>query len=341
MKKLLCIFLLLISKPTICFAEEQSISDLFDIVKSAVVIVYTVKYDAKQDSKGKLVSLPSLGSGVLVDDQGHIVTAAHVVQTADSVRVAFIGDRRFDAKIISSDPINDVALLKIEEIPDDVTPIALADSDKVRIGDRAFIVGAPYGLDHSLSVGYISSRHKDGIKNNPSIKTELFQTDAAINTGNSGGPMFNMQGKIIGIVSSLLTKSGGFEGLGFIVTSNAAKEVLFNRRPTWTGLEGVLITGELAKGLNVPRKHGYLVQKVASGSPADELGIEAGKITIKIQGISLLIGGDIILAVDNIDVSPITPSAIQEHLDSMKPGQEYTVSILRAGTVLKLKAQAQ
>jgi serine protease Do len=340
MRKLLCIFLLL-SNSLHCLSEEQSLADLFESVKSSVVVVYTVEYDAQKDDKGNLVSLPSLGSGVLVDDQGHIVTAAHVVQTADKVRVAFVGDRRFDAKIISSDVINDVALLKIEEIPNDVTPIVLADSDKVRVGDRAFIVGAPYGLDYSLSAGYISSRHKDGIKNNPSIRTELFQTDAAINTGNSGGPMFNMQGEIIGIVSSLLSKSGGFEGLGFIVTSNAAKEVLFNRRPTWTGLQGVLITGDLAKGLNVPQKHGYLVQKVASGSPADELGIEAGNIMIKIQGVSLLIGGDIILGVDNIYVSSETPSAIQEHLDSMKPGQEYTVSILRSGSVIRLNAQAR
>ncbi len=341
MIKIIYALIFLLFSPIICFAEEQSLPDLFERVKSAVVIVYTVQYDAASDSNGNLVSLPSLGSGALIDDKGHIITAAHVIQTADRVRVAFLGDRRFDAKVISSNPINDVALLKIDEIPDDVKPVALADSDKVRIGDRVFLVGAPYGLDNSLSVGYISSRHEGGIKSNRGIKTELFQTDAAINTGNSGGPMFNMQGKIIGIVSSLLTKSGGFEGLGFVVTSNAAKEVLFNRRSTWTGLDGVLISGELAKGLNIPQRHGYLVQRVASGSPADKIGIEGGKITIHIQGKPLFIGGDIILAVDNVHVTAENPTAIQDYLESMKLGQEYTVSILRAGTILKLKARVQ
>ncbi|MCZ6802560.1 MAG: trypsin-like peptidase domain-containing protein, partial [Proteobacteria bacterium] len=118
-------------------------------MKSAVVVVYTVQYDAASDSDGNLVSSPSLGSGALIDDKGHIITAAHVIQTADRVRVAFLGDRRFDAKVISSNPINDVALLKIDEIPDDIKPVTLADSDKVRIGDRVFLVGAPYGMDNS------------------------------------------------------------------------------------------------------------------------------------------------------------------------------------------------
>ncbi len=264
------------------------------------------------------------------------MTAAHVVHTADTVRVAFIGDVRVDAKVISSDPVQDVALLKVDSIPKGVKPAKLADSDKTKVGEQVYVVGAPFGLDYSLSVGYISSRHKDGVQSNPNIKTELFQTDAAINTGNSGGPMFNMQGKVIGIVSSILSKSGGFEGVGFVVTANAAYDVLFKQKTAWTGLEGVLLSGDLAKAFNVPQKFGYLVQKVARGSPAQLTGLKEGTIPIKVLDRPLVIGGDIILSVDGIDVDARKPEAISDHLQTLKSGDQYTIRILRNGFKLDL-----
>lgn len=341
MYQIIQVFLLMLLCQSSSLARASSVADLFDRVKSAVVVVHTIQHEVAQDSAGTLVSAPSLGSGVLIDKQGHIVTAAHVVHTADRVRVAFIGDVRFDAKVVASDPLQDIALLKIEQIPDKIKPVPLSDSDKVRIGERVFIVGAPYGLDHSLSVGHISSRHKNGVKSNPNIKTELFQTDAAINTGNSGGPMFDMRGRVIGIVSSILSKSGGFEGLGFVVTANAANDALFEQKSAWTGLEGILLSDELARAFNVPQKSGYLVQKIAQGSPAEELGLKEGRIPVKIMGRPLVIGGDIILSVDNVDIDARTPTAIPEYLDSLKPGQEYTVRILRNGFKLGLQGKVK
>lgn len=339
-KTVLIIMLLLLCQP-VSLAGEPSVSDLFERVKSAVVVIHTIQHKVAEDSMGTLVSSPSLGSGVLVDDKGHIITAAHVVQTADRVRVAFIGDQRVDASIVSSDPIQDVAMLKTDTIPENAKPVVMTDSDKTRIGERVFIVGAPYGLDHSLSVGHISSRHRNGVKSNPNIKTELFQTDAAINTGNSGGPMFNMEGKVIGIVSSIMSKSGGFEGLGFVVTANAVKEALFNHKSAWTGLEGVVLSGDIARAFNVPQKYGYLVQKVARNSPAQQIGLKEGSIAVRIQNRPLVIGGDIILSVAGIPIEPGSPTVIRDYLDSLKPGQEYTVRILRAGVHLDLKAVAQ
>ena len=148
--------------------------------------------------------------------------------------------------------------------------------------------------------------------------------------------MFNMQGKVIGIVSSIFSKSGGFEGLGFVVTANAAKEVLFKHKTAWTGLEGILLSGELAKAFNVPQKYGYLVQKVARGSPAEETGLKEGTIPIKILERPMVIGGDIILSVDGIDVDARDPKAISEHLNAMKSGQKYSIRILRNGFKLDL-----
>ena len=337
MRHVLCLFLLMLATQPACFAKNNSIADLFEKTKSSVVVVHTIQHKVDEQSAGTLVSSPSLGSGVLVDDQGHIMTAAHVVHTADRVRVAFVGDVRADAKVLSSDPIQDVALLKVENIPDNVKPVNLGDSDKTRVGEQVFIVGAPYGLDYSLSVGYISSRHKDGVKSNPNIKTEIFQTDAAINTGNSGGPMFNMRGEVVGIVSSIFTKSGGFEGLGFVVTANAASEVLFKHKTPWTGLAGVLLSGDVAKAFNVPQKFGYLVQTVAHDSPAEKTGLKEGKIPVKILGRPLVIGGDIILSVDGIDIDPRQPDNIRDHLASLEKGQEYSIRILRNGFKLDLK----
>jgi S1-C subfamily serine protease len=166
---------------------------------------------------------------------------------------------------------------------------------------------------------------------------ELFQTDAAINQGNSGGPMFNMRGEVIGIVSHMLSVSGGFDGLGFAVTSNAARELLLERDAFWGGLASYRLEGRLAQAFNVPQSHGWLVQVVAKGSPAQRLGLRGGNIPATIGDEQLLVGGDIILAVQGIPVDGHDPIAIRKALVGLKAGDAIVVKVLRDGQVLKLE----
>ncbi len=269
------------------------------------------------------------------------MTAAHVVQTADLVEVEFVDGKKVTASVVASDPGKDVALLKLDTLPPNMKPAKLGDSDKVSVGDEVFVIGAPYGLTHTLSVGHISARHAndDGLMS--SVEAETFQTDAAINQGNSGGPMFNQRGEVIGVVSYIRSKSGGSVGLGFAVTSNAAVSALFEHRMAWSGMSGMVVTGQLAAALNVPQQWGYLVQKVAANSPAARSGLRPSRIPVKMGGKDILLGGDIILALNDIEISP---DVMEQYRNSVVVDERFgsfvTLRVLRAGQIIEIQATA-
>jgi S1-C subfamily serine protease len=171
-----------------------------------------------------LVSSRGLGSGIIVSADGSVLTAAHVVQAADRVGVELGDGRRFLARIVASSPRGDVALLKMENPPPDLVPAPLGNSDSLMTGDEVVVIGAPYGLGSSLSVGHVGGRLKPR-QSVGGVPLEFIQTDAHISRGNSGGPMFNLRGEVVGIVSWMLSESGGYEGLGFAVSVNVAKRL--------------------------------------------------------------------------------------------------------------------
>lgn len=274
---------------------------------------------------------------MLIDDEGHILTAAHVVQTADLVEVEFTDGTKTTAAIIVSDPDKDVALLKLDRIPHGIKPAKLGDSDKVHVGDEIFVIGAPYGFTHTLTVGHISARRPSSADTMGRVEAETFQTDAAINKGNSGGPMFNRRGEVIGVVSHILSQSGGSDGLGFAVTSNAAATALFEERMAWTGMSGIVLTGELAAAMNIPQSSGYLVQKVAANSPAARIGLRPSKIHAQIDGRNLLIGGDIILSLDGIEISSGMMDEFHQKKAKMKHGALVSLRVLRSGNVVEIR----
>ena len=197
----------------------------------------------------------------------------------------------------------------------------MADSNTVHVGDQVIVVGAPYGLSYSLSVGYISARWAPNTVYKTMPLAEFFQTDATINTGNSGGPMFNMKGDVIGIVSHNISKSGGSEGLGFVVTMNTAKQLLLERRSFWTGLEGLVLSDQLADLLNLPpRTSGFIVKTVAKDSPGDHIGLRGSSMLVHIAGQEVPLGGDIILAVDGIPVAAPNLVKIRDTMGGMPAG---------------------
>ncbi len=265
------------------------------------------------------------------------MTAAHVVQVADKITVRYITGEEVPARVIASDPSTDVALIQAESVPDGITPAQIGNSDTALVGDQIFVIGAPYGIAHSLSVGHISARRAPHHLFGGFEKVELLQTDAAINQGNSGGPMFNMQGEVIGIVSHIFSTSGGFQGLGFVVTSNLAMKVLIDEPTSWTGLHGRVIEGPLAAALNLPQSAGILVESVAAGSPASALGLRAGDLKATIAGQDLTLGGDIILSVHGVRIGePDAYEQIKAKRKSLGADDPFEVSVLRSGNVIKL-----
>jgi len=317
-------------------AAAQSISDLFERVRTSVVVITTEETDYNVTSDQiQEVSQRGLGSGVLIEG-GLILTAAHVVQTANLVLVKFYDGQEIFGTVIGLSPQADVAILRLESVPRNVPELPLGDSDAVRTGDDIIVVGAPYGLAYTLTKGIISGRSSLGQQTTSLNEIDFFQTDASINTGNSGGPMFNMNGAVIGIVSSILTQSGGFEGIGFAATSNIARSVLIDKKAFWWGVNGLLLEGGLARIFNVPQEEGYLVQKIAADSPAARLGLIPSAIPLTLFGQELKIGGDIVLSIQEVEVKTENLGQIRELTSSFRKGNQIRLTVLRGGQVQNL-----
>ncbi|WP_020527816.1 S1C family serine protease [Flexithrix dorotheae] len=320
--------------------QSQDVSELFRKVNPSVVVIMTQEKSLTNlGGMGRaMVASQGLGSGVLISKEGEILTASHVVNTAEKISVKFLDGEEIPASIVSVDKQADVALIKLNWPKKNGVVAKLGESNNVKTGERVIVIGSPLGLEHSLSVGNISAKHIKTARSHGFIQSEFFQTDAAINHGNSGGPMFNLNGEVIGIVSYILSQSGGFEGLGFAATTNIAKKLVIDRRPFWTGLESVPLNGELAKIFNLPQEMGLLVQKVVPLSPTDIMGLKGGVYEAEIEGEKLLLGGDIILSVDKFNISPqLNEEELLDHFAQLKSGDTFSVKVLRKGEIITLK----
>jgi len=313
--------------------KAQDLSSLFEQLDPSVVTIEVVEYKVKGQ---QLTTSQGLGSGVIINKEGYIITAAHVVESANKISVKFQNGTSQDADVISSSTPADVALLKLRVVPPNIKPATIGDSSTSKIGEQIFIVGAPRGLEHSLSVGHISRKMN---KNTISNGEMASYTDASINQGNSGGPMFNMKGEVIGIVSFILSNSGGFEGLGFAVDINTAKKVLFDVNSFWTGFDGVFLSEGLAGVFNTPQKSGVLIQRVTPNSFADRVGLKPGVIQGEILGQKLWLGGDIILSIQGLSCNePHDLGNVKKQIESLKVGDQVIIEVLRKGKVITLKA---
>ena len=334
MKSILYIFISLFAIST----YAQNISALYQKLDSSVVIINVIesKTSGVGDEKEK-VSYGALGSGVLFGDKGEILTAAHVVNGADYIEVILADGQKMRAKVTALSKMADVAIIKVQGHIKNPKPAKLGDSDKTKIGAKVMVIGSPMGLYHSLSVGYISRKeYKESHSSNFS-KMEFFQTDAAINSGNSGGPMFNMDGEVIGVVSSILSRSGGFEGIGFAATINIIKELLIEHNNTWLGIDAFYLEGSLADAFNVKQQAGILVQNVTKNSPAYFMGLKGGYITTKIGDVDVNIGGDIILEINGYKLdSPDEIGKAVDYFNALEAGDKYTVKVLRKGELIDL-----
>lgn len=319
-------------------AFSQNLADLFEANKESVVTIYVNEVlNTGTGDPRTFAASQGLGSGVLINETT-VLTASHVVANADEIMVQFYDGEAIKASTRRISRMADVALITLSKPPADPHIAVIGNSDEMRIGQEVFVVGAPMGLPYSLSRGVISGKHAENLMSNDSRSLEFFQTDASINTGNSGGPMFNYKGEVIGIVSSILTRSGGFEGIGFAATSNVARELLTDRGSRYFGIEAMVLSYELAQVLNVPQESGWLVQHVVKNSPAGLIGLKGGFRSVIINEQEFLLGGDIILQIDHIRITG-EESVIQiwEYLNSNHATTTYTITALRGGEIREFR----
>jgi len=320
---------LLFAAPSL--GEGESLHDAYRRVSTSVVVIRARGQEVTADGT---VRFKEVGSGVLISPDGKVATAAHVVQTMDNITVEFLGEEPVPARVIASEQLADISILQVSVVPGDVTVAKLADSDPVLVGDPVFIIGAPYGLSYSLSEGIVSARWAANTVTKDFPLAEFFQTDAVINTGNSGGPMFSRAGDLIGIVSHNITKSGGSEGLGFIVTSNTVKSLLVERKRGWFGVDLMLVSGAMAQALNVPQSGGFLVKQVVKDSVGGRLGLKGGDRIGIVEGQQIVVGGDILLSVQGITFASAEDRAkVLKALETLQVGQDLRVTVFRGDKI--------
>ncbi len=302
---LLAVLLLaLAARPSAARPAPDSFADLAEASLPAVVNISTTQTIASAEGIQDLDELfrqfldrqegeepaprkaNSLGSGFIVDPAGYVVTNNHVIQDAEEITVILHDNREFKAEIVGRDAKTDLALLKIsakEALP----ALAWGDSDSLRIGDWVLAIGNPFGLGGSVTAGIVSARQRDI---NAGPYDDFIQTDAAINRGNSGGPMFDMDGHVVGINSAIYSPSGGSVGIGFAIPSNLARPIVAQLREFghakrgWLGVQIQNVTPELAEGLRLPDTKGALVASVTADSPAAAAGIRQGDVILSFDG---------------------------------------------------------
>jgi S1-C subfamily serine protease len=304
-----------------------------------VQITSTSDGKASSDAFGNVVpgqSQSALGSGFVIDKEGHIVTNYHVVQGASQIEVSFSNQDTVDARVVGTDPSTDLALLKVDVDAQALTPLALADSDDVEVGDPVVAIGNPFGLERTVTSGIVSALQREVRAPNNFTIDHVIQTDAPINSGNSGGPLIDRAGRVIGVNSQIETGNGGGGnvGIGFAVPANTVKSVVAQLLDdgrvdrAYLGVSLQDIDADVADVLKLPADSGVLVGAVQPRSPADKAGLEGGNTQVVVAGESYQIGGDMIVAIDGKDVASV--DALREAIAAHKPGESVRVSVVHA-----------
>ncbi|MBA3366073.1 MAG: trypsin-like peptidase domain-containing protein [Actinobacteria bacterium] len=269
----------------------------------------------------------ALGSGFVIDTEGHVVTNYHVVENADSVKVSFSNKDELDATVVGSDPSTDLALLKVES-EHLLTPLPLGDSSALTVGDDVLAIGNPFGLERTVTAGIVSALGRRIEAPNDFAIDDAIQTDAALNSGNSGGPLLDAAGRVIGVNSQIASQSGGNVGIGYAVPVNTLRSVVQELladgkvERAYLGIQMQTVTAELAQSLSLGEAKGVFVSSVRSDSPAEQAGVRGGE------------DGDVITAIDGKPVT--TAEALSAAVAAKDPGDSVTLVVRRNGATERL-----
>ena len=309
------------------YSNNLSLSEIFEKTEPGVVRVNVQRINSVDGVGG-------IGSGFVFDKKGHIITNAHVVNDATKVVVTFLDGRSYNAEIIGADEYTDIAVIKVNADFSLLQPVSLGDSSTLKVGEEITAIGNPFGLSGSMTSGIISQVGRLLPTENQYSIPDVIQTDAAINPGNSGGPLLNMMGGVVGINTAIQSNTGSNTGVGFAIPSQTIAKIVptliekGEYKHPWIGVSGRDIDPDLAKVLKVTDAIGFLIVAVVEDSPASKAGLIGSEKTIEVEGVNYPIGGDIIVAVDGIEVRQIDDILI--HLQRAKSiGDEMVLEVLR------------
>ncbi len=328
----------LISQPTsvsyalLTTSEEGILVDLYRRVNPSVVNIITYVIDQG------FSSLSGQGSGFLYDTDGHIITNSHVIHGADSIEVIFSDGFSVGAQVVGEDLHSDLAVLKVEQLPANLTPLPLANMDQIAVGQTAVALGNPFGLGGTLTRGIISAMGRSIPALTPFSIPQAIQTDAPINPGNSGGPLMNLAGEVIGVNAQIETdgESRSNSGVGFAIPVSIISRVIpklisdGSYEWGWLGVMGGNLNSTLREAMELSVEKGAYVSQVVTDGPADRAGLRGSNREVIVENRRLEIGGDVIVGIDGIEVSSFEDILIYLTLNT-NPGQNIVLTIIRDG----------
>jgi S1-C subfamily serine protease len=319
-------------RTTVVSTDEKINIEVFEKVHPSVVNIVATTLSV--NFWMEITPREGQGSGFIIDRKGYILTNNHVVARAQKIRVTLSDGRKIAASLVGRDPASDLAVIRIPSGSVDTVAV-LGNSDQVRVGQKAVAIGNPFGLSHTLTTGIVSALNREIRTNDGTQISDLIQTDAAINPGNSGGPLLNSNGEVIGINTAIFSLSGGYQGIGFAIPINRARDVATQlissgrySRP-WFGITGISITTDLSQELNFGTDQGVLIVEVFTGSPAYQAGLRGGNRELIVGSLRLRIGGDIITGANGRKVTGM--KELIRLLNKSSVGESVSVNILRNG----------
>lgn len=327
-----------VSKIIVVSPDEKINTEVFDKVSPAVVNIATTTLG--MNFWMEIIPRQGQGSGFIIDRDGYILTNNHVVAKARKIMVTMANGERIQAGLVGRDPASDLAVIKIPERHINVVA-ALGDSERIRVGQKAIAIGNPFGLSHTLTTGIISALKRTIRTSDGHEIDDLIQTDTAINPGNSGGPLLNSNGEVIGINTAIFSLSGGYQGIGFAIPINLARDVATQLITTgrvarpWIGISAISLNPGLSRVLGLGTRTGVLVVRVMQGSPGHAAGLRGGTREAVVGGQWLLLGGDIITAVNGEEITDMRQ--LGRMLNKLKIGQEISLHIIRKGKEKRLR----
>jgi len=285
------------------------------------------------------------GSGSIIDTRGHILTNNHVIRDAQKLEVTLFDGSKWPAKLVGTDPDNDLAVIQIKAPPEKLKPLPLGDSRKLQVGQKVLAIGNPFGLGLTLTTGIISSLGRTIRSEAGTMIEEVIQTDASINPGNSGGPLLSSDGEMIGINTAIVSPTGGSVGIGFAISVNTAKRIIpdllvkgYVSYP-YIGVTVQTLIPEFAKFLGLKIQKGAMVVEVTPGGPGDKAGLKGGNRQVQVGNSLLLVGGDVVTQIDQFEVKD--SDDLIKHIRERKPGEAVNLKIFREGKVKEIKVTLQ
>jgi S1-C subfamily serine protease len=324
---------------------QQSAPGVVQVTSTAVVETEPDPFFGNPFSPGSQTQR-SLGSGFVIDKDGHIITNFHVVEDAQSVEVSFSNRETMRARVLGVDPSTDIAVLKVDARSRALTPLKLGDSDAVKVGDAVVAIGNPFGLERSITAGIVSALQREIRAPNLYAIDHVIQTDAPINHGNSGGPLLNAQGQVIGVNAAIETGATGEQGnvgIGFAIPIDTVKDVaaqLIRNGKVEHAFLGVgvnTVNARIARLFRLPVRRGLLVERVEAGSAADEAGLKGGTTEVVVAGESWQLGGDVIVRADGVRVD--TDDRLRDVISGKRPGDTIELEIYRGEKEMTLKVK--